>query len=137
MVENELGERNFGFDSLKYMNHDMEEKGIVGRECIPLEPCFPPPRQRTDNRNCRANNYDISSHNNYRTNNTNYKTTNNCWTKITKQRNNNCRKNPNTRTNNNLGTINFCSRIYKNQFRTNNDYFRTNNNKCRTNNDNY
>ncbi|CAL8395239.1 unnamed protein product [Boreogadus saida] len=46
MVENELGERNFGFDSLKYMNHDMEEKGIVGRECIPLEPCFPPPRQR-------------------------------------------------------------------------------------------
>ncbi|CAL8338117.1 unnamed protein product [Boreogadus saida] len=28
------------------MNHDMEEKGIVGRECIPLEPCFPPPRQR-------------------------------------------------------------------------------------------
>ena len=47
MVENELGERNFGFDSLKYMNHDMEEKGIVGRECIPLEPCFPPPRQRS------------------------------------------------------------------------------------------
>ncbi|CAL8379748.1 unnamed protein product [Boreogadus saida] len=46
MVENELGERNFGFDSLKYMNHDMEEKGIVGRECIPLEPRFPPPRQR-------------------------------------------------------------------------------------------
>ena len=30
-----------------YMNHDMEEKGIVGRECIPLEPCFPPPRQRS------------------------------------------------------------------------------------------
>jgi hypothetical protein len=26
-----LGERNFGFDSLKYMNHDMEEKGIVSR----------------------------------------------------------------------------------------------------------
>ncbi|CAL8387509.1 unnamed protein product [Boreogadus saida] len=50
MVENELGERNFGFDSLKYMNHDMEEKGIVGRECIPLEPCFPPPRQRRQNR---------------------------------------------------------------------------------------
>ncbi|CAL8387121.1 unnamed protein product [Boreogadus saida] len=50
MVENELGERNFGFDSLKYMNHDMEEKGIVGRECIPLEPCFPPPRQRSGNR---------------------------------------------------------------------------------------
>ena len=37
-VENELGGRNFGFDSLKNMNHDMEEKGIVGRECIPLEP---------------------------------------------------------------------------------------------------
>ncbi|CAL8359311.1 unnamed protein product [Gadus morhua 'NCC'] len=34
MVENELGERNFGFDSLKYMNHDMEEKGIVGRESV-------------------------------------------------------------------------------------------------------
>ena len=47
MVENKLGQRNFGFDSLKYMNHDMEEKGIVGRECIPLEPCFPPPRQRS------------------------------------------------------------------------------------------
>ena len=29
MVEKELGERNFGFDSLKYMNRDMEEKGIV------------------------------------------------------------------------------------------------------------
>ena len=29
MVENELGERNFGFDSLKNMNHDKEEKGIV------------------------------------------------------------------------------------------------------------
>ena len=26
MVEKELGERNFGFDSLKYMNCDMEEK---------------------------------------------------------------------------------------------------------------
>ena len=51
MVEKELGERNFGFDSLKYMNHDMEEKGIVARECLPLEPRFtlpaaeaPPPR---------------------------------------------------------------------------------------------
>ncbi|CAL8336602.1 unnamed protein product [Boreogadus saida] len=29
MVEKELGERNFGFYSLKYMNRDMEEKGIV------------------------------------------------------------------------------------------------------------
>jgi hypothetical protein len=37
MVEKELGERNFGFDSLKYMNHDMEEKGIVARDCLPLE----------------------------------------------------------------------------------------------------
>ncbi|CAL8368955.1 unnamed protein product [Boreogadus saida] len=41
MVEKELGERNFGFDSLKYMNHDMEEKGIVARECLLLEPRFP------------------------------------------------------------------------------------------------
>ncbi|CAL8337424.1 unnamed protein product [Boreogadus saida] len=38
------GSRNFGFDSLKNMNHDMEEKGIVGRECLPLEPRFPLPR---------------------------------------------------------------------------------------------
>ena len=38
MVENELGERNFGFDNLKNMNHDMEEKGLVGCECLPLEP---------------------------------------------------------------------------------------------------
>ena len=37
MVEKELGERNFGFDSLKYKNHDMKEKGIVARECLPLE----------------------------------------------------------------------------------------------------
>ncbi|CAL8236085.1 unnamed protein product [Boreogadus saida] len=36
--------RNFGFDSLKNMNHDMEEKGIVGHECLPLEPRFPLPR---------------------------------------------------------------------------------------------
>ena len=43
MVEKELGERNFGFVSLKYMNHDMEEKGIVGRDCLPLEPRFPLP----------------------------------------------------------------------------------------------
>ncbi|CAL8285268.1 unnamed protein product [Boreogadus saida] len=34
----ELGERNFGFDSLKYMNHDMEENGIVARDCLPPEP---------------------------------------------------------------------------------------------------
>ena len=36
MVEKEMGERNFGFDSLKYMNR--EEKGIVARDCLPLEP---------------------------------------------------------------------------------------------------
>ena len=35
MVEKEFGERNFGFDSLKYMNRDMEQKGIVARECHP------------------------------------------------------------------------------------------------------
>ena len=46
MVENALGERNFGFDPLKYMNHDMEEKGIVGRKCLPLEPRFLLPRDR-------------------------------------------------------------------------------------------
>ena len=27
-VENELGGKNFGFDSVKNMNHDKEEKGI-------------------------------------------------------------------------------------------------------------
>ena len=43
-VENELGGRNFGFDSLKNMNYDMEEKGIVARDCLPLEPRFPLPR---------------------------------------------------------------------------------------------
>ena len=54
MVEKELGEINFGFDSLKYMNHDMEEKEIVARDCLPLEPrCQlptaegPPPRGTT------------------------------------------------------------------------------------------
>ena len=44
MFEKELGERNFGFDSLKYMNHDMEEKGIVARKYLLLEPLFPLPR---------------------------------------------------------------------------------------------
>ncbi|CAL8388635.1 unnamed protein product [Boreogadus saida] len=34
MVENELGERNFGFDSLKYMNHDMEEKGMLAANVL-------------------------------------------------------------------------------------------------------
>ena len=43
MVEKELGERNFGFDSLKYMNQDMEVKGIVASDCLPLEPRFPLP----------------------------------------------------------------------------------------------
>ncbi|CAL8237537.1 unnamed protein product [Boreogadus saida] len=44
MVEKEFGERNFGFVYLKDMNHDMEEKGIVARNCLPLEPRFPLPR---------------------------------------------------------------------------------------------
>ena len=35
MVEKELGERNFGFDSLSRLNRDMEEKGIVARDCCP------------------------------------------------------------------------------------------------------
>ena len=38
MVEKEFGERNFGFDSLKYMNRNMEEKGIVASDCLPPEP---------------------------------------------------------------------------------------------------
>ena len=33
MAEKELGKWNFGFDSLKYINRDMEEKGIVARNC--------------------------------------------------------------------------------------------------------
>ena len=37
MVEKELGERNIGSGSLKYMNRDMEEKGIVARACLPPE----------------------------------------------------------------------------------------------------
>ena len=44
MVEKELGERNFGFDSLKYMNHDIEEKRIVACDCLWLEPRYPLPR---------------------------------------------------------------------------------------------
>ncbi|CAL8260049.1 unnamed protein product [Boreogadus saida] len=43
MLENPT-KSNFGFDSLKYMNHDMEEKGIVGGECLLLEARFPLPR---------------------------------------------------------------------------------------------
>ena len=48
MVEKEFGERNFGFESLKNMNNDMEVKGIVGSKCLPLElPAAegPPPRR--------------------------------------------------------------------------------------------
>ena len=44
MVEKELGERKFGFVSLKYMNRDKEEKGIVARDCLPPEPRCPLPR---------------------------------------------------------------------------------------------
>ncbi|CAL8395519.1 unnamed protein product [Boreogadus saida] len=39
MVENELGERNFSFDSLKNMNHDMEEKGIIVSSLSPASRC--------------------------------------------------------------------------------------------------
>ena len=46
MVEKELGERNFGFESLKYMNRDMEGKGIVARDCPLPEPRCPLPRRR-------------------------------------------------------------------------------------------
>ena len=39
MAEKELGERNFGFDSLKSrLNLYMEEKGIVAHDCLPSEP---------------------------------------------------------------------------------------------------
>ena len=44
MKKKELGERNFGFDSLKSrQNHDMEEKGIVARDCLPLPVVEGPP----------------------------------------------------------------------------------------------
>jgi hypothetical protein len=47
MVERELGERNFGFDSVKYMNRDMEEIRIVDRDCLPPEPrCLLPRNHR-------------------------------------------------------------------------------------------
>ena len=37
MVEKELGERNFGFDTLKSrLNHDMQEKGIIVE--VPRQP---------------------------------------------------------------------------------------------------
>ena len=53
MVEKELGERNFAFDSLKSrLNRDMEEKGIVAWDCLLLpqacdmdEAAKAPPRQ--------------------------------------------------------------------------------------------
>ena len=49
MVEKELGERSFCFDSLKYMNRDMEEMGlmpaIVSRRSPAAE--APPPRGTT------------------------------------------------------------------------------------------
>ena len=36
MKEKELGERHFGFDSLKFrLNGDMEEKIIIARDCPP------------------------------------------------------------------------------------------------------
>ena len=38
LVEKELWERNFGFDSLKLLNRDMEEKGIAARDRLPPEP---------------------------------------------------------------------------------------------------
>ena len=34
MVEKELEERNFGFESLKYMNCDIEETGIFSRRSL-------------------------------------------------------------------------------------------------------
>ena len=44
MVEKVLGERNFGFDSLKSrLNHNNEEKGIVARDCLPLPVAEVPP----------------------------------------------------------------------------------------------
>ena len=42
-----MGERNFGFDSLKYMHCDMDEKGIVALDCLPPEPHCPLPRGTT------------------------------------------------------------------------------------------
>ena len=43
MVEKDLVERNSGFDSQQYMSRDMEEKGIVARDCLPPEPRCPLP----------------------------------------------------------------------------------------------
>ena len=42
MVEKELGERNFGFDALKSrLNCNMEETGIVARDCLPSTGSLP------------------------------------------------------------------------------------------------
>ena len=40
LIEKELGERNFGFDSLKYINRNMEDIGIVARDGLPLNQEF-------------------------------------------------------------------------------------------------
>ena len=51
MYEKESGERNFGynFDSLKSrLNHEMEEKGIVAWDCLPLPIAEIPPPQALD-----------------------------------------------------------------------------------------
>ena len=59
MKEKELGERNFGFDSLKSkLNRDMEEKGLLPGLSLVVAPlpaarCPPPtvvPRQRAQQR---------------------------------------------------------------------------------------
>ena len=60
MVEKELWERNFGFDSLKSrLNRDMEEKGIVARDCLLLGSleAAPPPELRHPTANNRCNNH--------------------------------------------------------------------------------
>ena len=44
MVEKELGERNIGSGSLKYMNRDMEEKGIVAPRLSPAGAPLPAAR---------------------------------------------------------------------------------------------
>ena len=47
MVKRNWGERNFAFDSLKYMNRDMQEKGIVARGSLLPEPGCPMPRHHS------------------------------------------------------------------------------------------
>ena len=42
MVKKELGQRNFGLDPLESrLNRDMEEEGIVARDCLSPEPRCP------------------------------------------------------------------------------------------------